>query len=364
LAAYKDRVRADLDRWIAAGLAPAENRAAMLAMLPETRRLDAATALAWVGGALLGIAIISFVAANWDVIPRMARFGAVLAAFALAAGAGAWAAHKNRPNASNIALTMAALIFAAAIGLTGQIFDIAGEPRAALYGSAIAALALALAGRSSGAIIAALVFVALADMDQFRVFDIGVSTPWMIVAGPLAAALAIQWRSSPLAHAGAAGVLFALFWFAMEFDGKAPLLLLFSIVLAGAAWLARARRASHDLEHAGVFYGWAAWGALLFFAVAGYADDFESGGWGVVHRLAWLLAAGGLIALGRLDRHLIVTAIGVLGLMGAIAALLMDLGVNLLTAAALFFVCALVALIGGLALRRKPKAPESSGAAS
>jgi uncharacterized membrane protein len=74
MAAYKDRVGADLDRWIEQGLVAKDKRAAILATLPETRRLDAATALAWIGGALLGIAIIAFVAANWDGIARLARF--------------------------------------------------------------------------------------------------------------------------------------------------------------------------------------------------------------------------------------------------------------------------------------------------
>ena len=55
MAAYKDRVKQDLDRWIASGLVDAGKRDAILATLPETRRMDAATALAWVGGVLLGL---------------------------------------------------------------------------------------------------------------------------------------------------------------------------------------------------------------------------------------------------------------------------------------------------------------------
>lgn len=94
MAGYKERVTQDLDRWIAAGHVAADKRAAMLATIPDARRLDAATALAWVGGLLLGIAIIAFVSANWDGMPKLARFAVLITAFFACAGAGAWAAHK------------------------------------------------------------------------------------------------------------------------------------------------------------------------------------------------------------------------------------------------------------------------------
>jgi O-antigen/teichoic acid export membrane protein len=69
----------------------------------------------------------------------------------------------------------------------------------------------------------------------------------------------------------------------------------------------------------------------------------------------WLVASGGLLALGRFDRHALVTAIGVLSLIAAICALLADLGLDLLASAGVFLVCALIALVAGLALRRKAK---------
>jgi uncharacterized membrane protein len=358
MAGYKERLAKDLDRWIEAGLAPAANRDAMLATVPGARRLDAATALAWVGGLLLGVAAIAFVAANWDELPRIARFVIVLGAFALTSGIGAWAAHKGRPISSDIALMISALLFGAAIGLTGQIFDILGDPQAALYGGGIGAIALALAGRSTGAAIVALIFFGLADFTDLDLWgsDGTIVAPWLLFAAPLCVFLAMRWRSAPLAHASAVGVVFSLCWFALKFEQHAALFLLFSIALAGLAaasrWLAQ-----QDRPHASVFYGYAAWGALLFFAIAGYADGEDANdGLEMAHRLVWLGASGALIALGRYDRHAIVTTIGVLSLMGAIAALLIDLGLDLMTAAALFFVCAIAALVGGLLLRRKPKA--------
>src|SRR5262245_11392072 len=133
MASYKNRLKEDLDRWIAGGLVAAEKRGEILATIPDARRLDAATTLAYVGSVLLGIAVITFISANWDATPKIARFAILLIAFLGMAGLGAWASHKERPILSNIALMLASLVFAASIGLTGQIFDIAGDPKAASY---------------------------------------------------------------------------------------------------------------------------------------------------------------------------------------------------------------------------------------
>ncbi len=356
MANYRDRVTQQIDRWIAAGLVSADKREPMLASLPETRRIDAATALAWVGGVLLGMATITFVAANWDALPRLARFGMVLAAFLAASGAGAWAAQRGRPMLSDIALTLAAAIFAAAIGLTGQIFDITGDPRAAAHGAGFVAFALALAGRSTGAACAGLILIGVGDFTGRMWFSgLDGEAPLLLIAGPLGAFLALRWASFPLTHAAALGLIACFSWFATQFDrSEAGIFLFLAICMgamaAGARWLGAQGR-----THANVFYGWFAWGGLVFFAIAGYLPWFgaESGNGGLTHRAAWLLLSGALIALGRFDRHALVTTIGVLSMIGAIFALLGDLGLDLLAAAGVFGLCALAALIAGLALRRK-----------
>lgn len=353
---YKERVAQDLDRWIGAGLVSADKREAILASIPDARRLDAATALAWLGGILLGIAVIAFVAANWDMTPKLVRFAILLVAFLGLAGAGAWAAHAERPIASNILLMIAALVFAASIGLTGQIFDIAGDPRSASYAAGVAGFALALAGRSTGAATVALVFIALGDFTGRQWFaGLDSEAPWMLFAGPLAGYLALRWGSAPLAHASALAIIYCFGWFAARTEGDAAIVLFLSIAMggmaAGARWLFLQGR-----QFAGVFYGWFVLGALLLFAIAGYLPWFESGdgrGVGILHRLVWLALSAGVLVLGRWDRHALVTAVGVLSIIGAICALLTDLGLDLLAAAGVFLLCAVAALVAGLALRKK-----------
>jgi uncharacterized membrane protein len=320
--------------------------------------MDAATALAWVGGILLGIAIIAFVAANWDVTPKLVRFAVLLVSFlGLAAGA-AWASQKERPTLSNILLTVAALVFAASIGLTGQIFDIAGDARSAAYGAGVAGFALAAAGRSTGAALVGLIFIPLGDFTDRQWFSGADSeAPWMLIGAPLAAYLALRWGSAPLAHASELAIIYCFGWFAARLEADAGVFLFLAIGMGAMAAAARWLH-TRDRPFAGVFYGWFTAGALLFFAIAGYLPWFgdEGGNGGIAHRIVWLAGSGAVLALGRFDRHALVTAIGVLSIITAICALLSDLGLDLLAAAGIFLVCAVIALIAGLALRKTKSA--------
>ncbi|MBS0386818.1 MAG: DUF2157 domain-containing protein [Proteobacteria bacterium] len=355
---YKDRVAKDIDRWIDAGFVAAERRAPMLDMIVDPRRLDAATALAWVGGALLGIALVSFVAANWDGMTPIVRFSIIVGGFLMLAAGGAWAAHKKRPVLTNILVMLAAIAYASAVGLTAQIFDLPSDTRAASYGAGLAAYGLALAGRSTGAATVALILIGLGDFAEHRWFVGGdTDTPWMLFAAPLGAYLALRWGSAPLAHVAALALLYCATWFAARTHADAVVFLFIALVLGAAAGGARwLRQRGH--QFAGVFYGWFALGALIFFAVAGYLPWLGpegSANAGMAHRLVWLVASSGLIALGRLDRHVMATAIGVLSLIGAVVALLADLGLDLLASAGVFLICALAALVGGLLLRGRTK---------
>ncbi|CAN7440507.1 DUF2157 domain-containing protein [Phenylobacterium sp. LjRoot225] len=350
MASYRRRLEQDLDGWIGRGLVPAESRAAILDSVGEARRLDVATTLSIVGGLLAGVAVIAFVAANWSEIPRIARFALILAAFLGAAGGAAWASTRQRAVTSQVLLSVAALIFAAAIGLTGQIFDIAGDPQTALRSAGLAAALLALAGRSPWAAAVGLVLIGLGELAVGRLFD--ASKPWLgwlVVAAPLGALTAVWWRSQALAHvSGIAAVVAVL---TLERLGRGHEEITFmgaALVLALGAGLARAVRERFEGPPS-VLYGWFTWGALLWFGVAGFGDRLR----GVPHSLAWMLLALAVVALGRHDRHSPVTAAGVVGLLAAGAVLLFNLGIGLMTSSAVFAGCAIVALVTALAMRRR-----------
>jgi uncharacterized membrane protein len=356
MATYKEHVAADLDRWIAGGLVPEASRAPILASIPDQRRMDAAQTLAWIGGILAGIAVIAFVSANWDALPRLAQFAVTLGFFGGTAGGAAWCAASSRPHAANGLLTFAAIFFAAAIGLTGQIFDIPGDAKNLLYASGLVAAALALAGQASGPAIVMLVFFALADFEAPDMFG-GVAQnwfyfPWLVVAAPAAAALAVRWRSSALAHCAAFGLLVAAGWLAVKLEANAWTLVAFAVVLTAAAAVARFLR-ERGRPGAGVLYGWLVWAAMGFYVASGIGDHGQP--LNLAHRFAWLLLGGGLTTLGRMDRMGAVTAIGVFSLIGAVSMLMYDLGLGLLGASAMFLLAALIAGVIGLVLRGRGK---------
>ena len=353
MASYRQRLERDLDDWIGRGLVPAESRAAILATAGEARRLDAATALAIIGGLLAGVAVIAFVAANWSEIPRIARFVLVLAAFLGAGDGAAWASARGRTVTSQVLLSVAALVFAAAIGLTGQIFDIAGEPQAALRAAGLAAALLALAGRSPWPAAVSLVLLGFGDVTDGPRF--GPGDPrlpgWLALAAPLGMGLALTWRSQALAHVAGIAAILAVPTFGELFRNEAGQLFLgaAATMAAGAAG-ARFLRERFEAP-AGVLYGWLVWGASIWFGASGFDGDFK----GVGHSVTWLALAAGVVALGRHDRHAPVTAAGVVGLLAAGASLLFNLGVGLMTSAAVFGAAALIALGVAWAMRGRTR---------
>jgi uncharacterized membrane protein len=350
MAHYKTRLTADLERWIEGGFVPAANRDAILASVPDPRRVDGATTLAFIGALLFGLAVIAFIAANWGEIPRLVRFGALLLGIAASAGGAAWAAERSRLITSNALLTVAALIFAASIGLTGQIFDLTGDPQTALYAAGAGAALLAIAGRSTGAAVAAIALFMLGDGTQA---GSGHQLPWALFAGLAGIVASVAWRSTALAHAGALAVGVSAAYVIGFMGGDASqrmAVFVLSLVFAGLAWLAQSRSWN---GRSGVFFGWAVLAAMGYFVVSGLFELKD--GLNILHRLAWIVVSGGLIAVGRMQNHRVVSGIGVLNLMAAIGALLVDLGLDLLSAAGVFGLGALIALGAGLALRgRKP----------
>ncbi|MFT4936773.1 MAG: putative membrane protein [Pseudoalteromonas distincta] len=344
MAAYKARLSEDLDRWIAQGLVAPESRQPILDSVAEARRIDAGVALAVMGAVLLGLAAIAFVAANWDAIPRQARFVLILSVFAVTCAGAAWAALRGRPLVRDVLLGVAALIYAGAIGLTGQIFDLAGDPQAALRGAGLAAALLALAGRSNAAAIAAVALIALGDFAGPEGL-FGLQLRWLAIAAPAGALLALTWRSRSLAHLAGPALVLGWLFAAPDVRPEGYLALAAAFALAGAA----ARWANEqERRAAGIIFAWMAVGALAAFAAAGLSSEV----YGLIHRLAWLILSGGVIALGLHDRAGGVTAAGVLSAIAAISAILMDLGLGLMTAAGVFAGCAVLALVAGGLLRR------------
>ncbi len=86
---YAKRLERDLKRWHEKGWVTGEGYRAILAEQRQGSKLTASAALAAIGAVLLGFAAMSFVAANWNEIPRIFRVAMLLA--------GLWTAHGSAP---------------------------------------------------------------------------------------------------------------------------------------------------------------------------------------------------------------------------------------------------------------------------
>src|SRR5262245_57339772 len=78
---YTHRVERDLTRWQAAGWITAGGANSIRADLASRKSpFGAAAILAMLGAVLFGLAVMSFVAANWNAMPKLARLLLLLAA--------------------------------------------------------------------------------------------------------------------------------------------------------------------------------------------------------------------------------------------------------------------------------------------
>ena len=128
----------------------------------------------------LGFGAISFVAANWDEIPRIARvfviFGSMWAAWAGAY----WAAMREHPWIFECLALLASILYGASIMLIAQLYHIQGPAEGAVMMWAIGALIAGVLTRSGLAI--ALVFGLLAVWHIMVIgerFD-GINAPYLI----------------------------------------------------------------------------------------------------------------------------------------------------------------------------------------
>ncbi len=121
---YAKRLERDLKRWREKGWVTSEGYEAIQAELARAPKLSASAVLAALGAILLGFAAISFVAANWNVIPRLARLAMLVVALWAAYGGAAWLYKRELPNFAQAAVLTGALLFGAAVMLVSQMYHI------------------------------------------------------------------------------------------------------------------------------------------------------------------------------------------------------------------------------------------------
>lgn len=181
---YRARLARDLERWIAAGWVEANHRPAILGdVAAQPGRWNPAGALAILGATLLAMSALSFVAANWDAMPRLLRFTTIiLALWAALLGAGRAFDRKAHVIGHALALLGAAL-FGAAIMLTAQTFNLTSFRNTAVLIWAVAAGGIALTLPSRPVLILATGLGALwAGLEAFNPYASGPYAPGVVWA--------------------------------------------------------------------------------------------------------------------------------------------------------------------------------------
>jgi uncharacterized membrane protein len=192
---YRTRVERDLARWQSAGWVSDGGAAAIRADLAGRRpAFGAAASLAVLGAVLFGFAVVSFVAANWDGMSKLARLLLLLAALWACYGGAAWLFARQLNAFAHAALLAGIAVYGASIWLIAQAYHMDGHPPDAVLIWALGALLTAVLLRSPTALAATFVLLTVWTCWE-RVEN---EAPHWVFLPPWAAAVAVtawlRWR--------------------------------------------------------------------------------------------------------------------------------------------------------------------------
>ena len=213
---YRKRLVDDLPRWREAGWVTAEGETAILASV-ETRRsaFGLAAIVGTLGALLLGAGVVAFVGANWEYMPRIVRFGLLVAAMAAAYGVAGLLAAREMRIFAEAALLVAGLVFAAAIALVGQTYHLSGD-----FADAVLLWEIGILGAALFTGSATLTVLALAGVGYWtwlNVVDLEVVPHWASLAlTVIGATVAVRLGSH---YTRLVAVVALAFWIAVNFVG-------------------------------------------------------------------------------------------------------------------------------------------------
>lgn len=158
---YRKRIDQDLARWRAAGWVTPEGEAAIRRDIEKggVHAIGLANALAILSAVLIGFAVMSFVAANWQEMPRILRLALLIAALWASYGLAGWLARRGLTGFAHAAILLGVAIFGGSIMLVSQMYHMDGNPADAVLLWATGALLAGVALRSNPSLAFAMVLV-------------------------------------------------------------------------------------------------------------------------------------------------------------------------------------------------------------
>lgn len=159
---YGQRIERDLKRWQQAGWITDAGAAAIRTDLASRKPpFRAATILAMLGAVLFGAAVISFVAANWNAMSKLARLMLLLVTLWACYGGAAWLLRRQLSMFAQAAVLGGVIVYGASIMLIAQMYHMEGNAPDAVLLWALGALLAAVLVPSSAALAAAFVLAVI-----------------------------------------------------------------------------------------------------------------------------------------------------------------------------------------------------------
>lgn len=125
---YKKRLKDDLENWVANGWVSSDGAAAILKEQDQDDgRSRLPMALAGIGVICMALAVLAFIAANWDAIPKTVKLIGIAILVAGSHGLAATAAARGRKGIADLATGFATLVFVGGMALVGQIFHLPAD---------------------------------------------------------------------------------------------------------------------------------------------------------------------------------------------------------------------------------------------
>ena len=314
MASYSTRVRQDIARWAENGLIDAATADALARDVEanDRRSLSFGSILAMMAALLFGAAILIFVAANWEAIPRLARVVSLFAVILAGYVGGAVVKTRGHPAIGEALWIVAAAAFGGAIALVGQMYHLAGDESSAVLtwcaGTALAAVMLRSSPLTVAAVGIAVGWLVMTLLGGFRLFG-QTDFPHLYVAMAVVLFLLSYWtRSRPARHL----ILLSLILYAALFAADHDMLqVAVALAIVSAALFAAAVAAPGPVErivqlggrlplHA--LIGFLTGMAMIQFTVA---DDGEANAnFAIASAIALAGIAAAIVLAGRESRGL------------------------------------------------------------
>lgn len=193
---YGRRLENDLARWRDAGWVTPEGDAAIRAEIAAARLpFGLSGALAVLGVVLLGFATMSFVAANWQEMSKLARLLLLALLLVGAYGAGGMLLERRMTGFGHAALLFGVAVFGASIMLIAQMYHIEGNPPDALLTWMLGALGTGVLVGSNPSLGAAMLLAGLWsgwETSQTMAVHLGFLPAWAAIT---AAMVWREWRA-------------------------------------------------------------------------------------------------------------------------------------------------------------------------